>query len=136
MSGADLAMDCEDNFNWHVENFNGHIYPNGSQKSYQLSLWDYSDAQVPSMYETLLLKNNNTDDVFLKTILEECFHKSSAQALKIICDIHRYGGAACEVSTKEIAETKMLEVNQQAEAEGLPHLCIIQKSSDYVIKKS
>lgn len=126
-------MDHFDDFQW--QNFEGDIYP-GSEEEYQLSLWDYAESVYPSMYEVLLLNEGSISDDFMAGILQDFFRKSVPEAVRLVLDVRRKGRIVCEKCTREVAETKVSQVNHFAYQSEQPQICVMQKSSDYAVKKS
>jgi ATP-dependent Clp protease adaptor protein ClpS len=76
--------------------------------------------QKPPMYRVILHNDDYTTMEFVVEILESVFHKSHAEAYKIMLQVHVQGAGQCGVYTYEIAETKVAEVHDLARSSGFP----------------
>lgn len=77
----------------------------------------------PSMYQVLLLNDDFTPMEFVVHILERFFSKDRAQATRIMLEVHTSGKGLCGTFTREIAETKVSQVNEYARGSSHPLLC-------------
>ncbi len=84
-------------------------------------------TKLPKMYQVLLLNDDYTTMDFVVAILESVFKKSPAEAVKIMLHVHKQGRGLCGVFTKEIAEAKILMVNNRARAAGYPLKAIMEE---------
>jgi ATP-dependent Clp protease adaptor protein ClpS len=73
-------------------------------------------TQKPPMYKVLLHNDDYTPMEFVVTVLERFFHKSQADAIKIMLSVHQTGIGVCGVYTFEVAETKVQQVLDFASA--------------------
>lgn len=64
---------------------------------------------------------------FVVVVLQEFFAMSYPQAVKVMLDVHRKGKAVCGVYTRDIAETKVAQVNEFARISEHPLLCKMEK---------
>ena len=75
------------------------------------------------MYQVVLLNDDFTPMEFVVHILERFFSKDRAQATRIMLQVHTNGKGLCGTYVREIAETKVLQVNQYARGSNHPLLC-------------
>jgi ATP-dependent Clp protease adaptor protein ClpS len=83
--------------------------------------------QEPPRYAVILLNDNYSTFDFVVKVLVLVFKKSVAEAIKITNDVHHKGRGACGSYSREIAETKIMQVESMSEAEGYPLKCIMEK---------
>ncbi len=82
---------------------------------------------TPSLYRVFILNDDYTTMDFVVMVLEQIFHKSKAEATRIMLHVHKKGMGLCGVFTKEIAETKMARVHDAARKNSFPLRCIMEK---------
>lgn len=81
----------------------------------------------PSMYKVVLLNDDYTPMDFVVVVLQQFFTMSYPRAVKVMLEVHRQGKAACGVFTRDIAETKVAQVNEFARLNEHPLLCKMEK---------
>ncbi|MBX3035259.1 MAG: ATP-dependent Clp protease adapter ClpS [Bdellovibrionaceae bacterium] len=69
-------------------------------------------VETPKMYVVLLLNDDYTPMDFVVLILRRFFGKSEEEAGKIMLDVHKKGSGVAGVYTLEVAEMKVMQVNQ------------------------
>ena len=85
-------------------------------------------VKPPSKYQVIFHNDNYTPMEFVVALLAGIFHHGIETSWKITMDIHEKGkGIAGGPYSKEIAETKMLMVNQTAKQAGHPLKCTVEK---------
>ena len=77
----------------------------------------------PPMYQVVLLNDDFTPMEFVVHILERFFSKDRAQATRIMLQVHTNGKGLCGTYVREIAETKVAQVNEYARGSNHPLLC-------------
>ena len=82
----------------------------------------------PSLYKVLLHNDNYTSMDFVVIILEKVFGKSTAQATRIMLQVHHDGVGVAGVYTREIAETKISLVHDLARKNKFPLKCTLEKA--------
>ncbi len=87
------------------------------------------EIEEPKMFKVLLHNDDYTSMVFVVEILMSIFHKSHAEAEKIMYHIHETGKAVCGIYTYEIAQTKAQQVKQRAKQNEFPLLATIEEDS-------
>ncbi|MCC6075568.1 ATP-dependent Clp protease adapter ClpS [Pseudomonas sp. GCM10022188] len=83
--------------------------------------------KAPSMYKVILLNDDYTPMDFVVEILEGFFAMDREKATQVMLAVHTQGKAVCGVYTRDIAETKAMQVNQYARECQHPLLCEIEK---------
>jgi ATP-dependent Clp protease adaptor protein ClpS len=61
----------------------------------------------PPLYKVLFHNDNYTTMEFVVAVLREAFHKSEAEAVAIMLNVHRNGLGVAGVYTFDVAETKI-----------------------------
>jgi ATP-dependent Clp protease adaptor protein ClpS len=77
-------------------------------------------AKRPRRWRVILHNDDYTTMEFVVHILTTHFHKSAAEATQVMLQVHRKGVGVAGVYSKEVAETKVAEVTDEARAEGMP----------------
>ncbi|HXX54353.1 MAG TPA: ATP-dependent Clp protease adapter ClpS [Thermodesulfovibrionales bacterium] len=85
------------------------------------------EVKSPSLYKVFLLNDDYTTMDFVILILEEVFHKPSAEAAQIMLHVHKKGIGLCGVYTRDIAETRVTRVHELARQRGFPLMCTMEK---------
>ena len=83
--------------------------------------------QAPPMYKVVLFIYQTTPRYFVVEVLETFFNLNRELATKIMLTVHTEGRAVCGLFTRDIAETKAMQVNQYARESQHPLLCEIEK---------
>jgi len=83
----------------------------------------------PSMYKVLLLNDDYTPMEFVVHILEAFFGMNREKATQIMLNVHTDGKGVCGVYTREIAETKVTQVNDYSRQNEHPLLCTMEVNS-------
>ncbi len=86
------------------------------------------ELREPPMYKVLLHNDDYTTMEFVVEILQKVFHKSPAEATRIMLLVHRSGTGVCGVYTAEIAETKVEMVHHLARKNGYPLKCSMEET--------
>ena len=77
-----------------------------------------------------MLNDDYTPMEFVVEVLELFFNHDRESATRIMLSVHTSGSAVCGTYTRDIAETKALQVNQYSQENQHPLLCEIQALSD------
>ena len=83
--------------------------------------------KVPSLYKVILNNDDYTPMDFVIQILESFFSMNSDNAARIMLDVHTNGKGICGVFSREIAETKVAQVNNYSRENQHPLLCTMEK---------
>lgn len=82
----------------------------------------------PPLYHVVLLNDDYTPMEFVVHILELFFRMDRGAATHIMLQVHFQGKGVCGTFTREIAETKVAQVNDYARENQHPLLCIMEKA--------
>ena len=85
-----------------------------------------SELQLPKKYKVLLLNDDYTPMEFVVVLLMKFFQLSSEAATAVMLQVHFQGKGVCGVFTRDIAETKVMLVNDYARSNEHPLLCIME----------
>ncbi len=86
--------------------------------------------KAPSMYHVIMFNDDYTPMEFVVEVLEMFFNYDREAATRIMLTVHTAGKAVCGTYTRDIAETKALQVNQFSQENQHPLLCEIEAVSD------
>lgn len=84
----------------------------------------------PRRYKVVLLNDDFTPMEFVVELLEVFFGMNREVATRVMLKVHMEGKAVCGVYTKDVAETKVAQVNQYARDNEHPLLCEIEPEED------
>lgn len=80
----------------------------------------------PPLYTVLLLNDDYTPMDFVVDVLIQYFSMGLEQATQVMLHVHTRGKGVCGVFTREIAETKVAQVNEYARMNQHPLLCTME----------
>ena len=80
----------------------------------------------PPMYKVILLNDDYTPMEFVVHVLEQFFGMNREKATHIMLNVHTKGAGVCGVFTREIAETKVVQVNDYSRQHEHPLLCTME----------
>lgn len=86
------------------------------------------ELKQPPMYKVLLLNDDYTPMEFVVEVLETFFHMSREKATQIMLHVHTRGVGVCGVYTRDIAETKVSEVNEFSRSNEHPLMCTMEEA--------
>ena len=85
-------------------------------------------VKKPPLYKVILLNDDYTPMEFVVEVLEVFFRMNREQATQVMLTVHTRGKGVCGIYTRDIAETKMNQVNQYARENQHPLLCEVEAS--------
>ncbi|MDG1123183.1 MAG: ATP-dependent Clp protease adapter ClpS [Glaciecola sp.] len=85
-------------------------------------------TQPPPMYKVMLNNDDYTPMEFVVDVLCRFFNMDGEKANQIMLTVHYRGKAVCGLYTAEIAETKVMQVNQYARKHQHPLLCSMEQA--------
>lgn len=87
-----------------------------------LDLLEKQDVKLerPKMHQVVMYNDDFTPFEFVVLMLMKFFNKGMDEAESIMMQVHTQGKGICGVFTKDIAETKVLEVMKWARVEQHP----------------
>lgn len=77
-------------------------------------------VETPKMYKVILLNDDYTPMDFVVLVLRRFFGKTEDEANKIMLDVHKKGSGIAGVFTLEVAEMKVMQVNQYSQMNEHP----------------
>jgi ATP-dependent Clp protease adaptor protein ClpS len=86
------------------------------------------DVKEPKLYKVILLNDDFTPMEFVVEILRLFFSLDQEKATRIMLNVHTKGKGICGVYTRDIAETKVAQVNQYARENEHPLLCTMEEN--------
>ena len=86
------------------------------------------EVKEPSRYKVILLNDDFTPMEFVVDILQIFFGLNGEVSTRIMLNVHTKGKGICGVYTKDIAETKVNQVNQFARDNEQPLLCTMEEA--------
>lgn len=97
--------------------------------------WVYREAQtlcqkrVALSHAVYLLNDDYTPMHFVIQVLETFFYLETVPAKQLVQMIHRTGKGLCGVFSRDVAETKVMQVNSHARLHNYPLLCQMENNA-------
>ncbi|HET6632183.1 MAG TPA: ATP-dependent Clp protease adapter ClpS [Rhodanobacteraceae bacterium] len=85
------------------------------------------EVAPPPLYEVVLLNDDFTPMDFVVEVLRSFFGMNQQRAVQVMLHVHTRGRGVCGVFTREVAETKVTQVNEFSRAHQHPLLCSMEK---------
>ncbi len=82
-----------------------------------------TDLKPPPLYKVVLVNDDFTPMEFVVHVLENFFSLGREEATQVMLHVHTRGKGICGVFTRDVAETKVAQVNQFARENQHPLLC-------------
>lgn len=80
----------------------------------------------PPMYKVVLLNDDFTPMEFVVHVLESFFSMPRHRATQVMLAVHTEGKGVCGTYTRDIAETKVAQVNEYSRKNQHPLLCSLE----------
>lgn len=84
------------------------------------------EVKQPRMYKVLLLNDDYTPMEFVVHVLEQFFFMGREKATQVMLQVHTQGRGICGVFSREVAETKVSQVNDYSRENSHPLLCTME----------
>ena len=81
-------------------------------------------VEPPKLYQVVMLNDDYTPMEFVVLVLQEYFLRDIDTATQIMLKIHHEGRGVCGVYTKDVAATKVQQVQEAARQAGHPLQCL------------
>lgn len=82
----------------------------------------------PPMYKVILLNDDYTPMEFVVHVLEHFFRMDKEKATRVMLHVHTQGVGVCGIFTRDVAETKVSQVNEFSRANQHPLLCDMEEA--------
>ena len=82
----------------------------------------------PKRYMVILINDDFTPMEFVVEVLTLYFNLNEEQATRVMLNVHTKGKGVCGVFPRDIAETKVVQVNEFARESQHPLLCTMEKA--------
>jgi len=82
----------------------------------------------PPLYQVVLLNDDYTPMHFVVEVLQVFFIMDYEKANQVMLHVHQRGKGVCGVFTREIAETKVAQVNQHSRESKHPLMCELEEA--------
>lgn len=79
-------------------------------------------TKMPRRYKCVMHNDNYTPMEFVVHVLENIFHRSKAEATRVMLTVHNDGAGIAGVYSREVAETKAANAVKAARSDGYPLL--------------
>ncbi|MFT6328620.1 MAG: ATP-dependent Clp protease adaptor protein ClpS [Bermanella sp.] len=83
-------------------------------------------VEPPPMYKVMLNNDDYTPMEFVIEVLVTYFNVNPEKANQLMLTVHTQGRAVCGIFTAEIAETKVMQVNQHSRKYQHPLMCTME----------
>jgi ATP-dependent Clp protease adaptor protein ClpS len=98
-----------------------------SDESINTAVEEKIKVKKPPLYKVILHNDDYTTMEFVVYILMDFFGKTRQDAIITMVDVHKKGRGIAGVYSKEIAEIKVYQVRQEADKNGFPLKCTMEK---------
>ena len=82
----------------------------------------------PRMYKVVLLNDDYTTMEFVVEVLDVFFGMDREKATQVMLQVHTHGKGVCGIYTRDIAETKVAQVNDYARQHQHPLMCQLEEA--------
>ncbi len=81
----------------------------------------------PPMFQVVLLNDDYTPMDFVVDVLRSFFSMEQERAVQVMLHVHTRGKGVCGVFSREVAETKVTQVNEYSRTHQHPLMCTMEK---------
>ena len=82
----------------------------------------------PPLYSVMLLNDDYTPMDFVVDVLMRYFPMTAEKATQIMLHVHTRGRGVCGVFTRDVAESKVAQVNEYSRLNQHPLLCTMERA--------
>jgi len=82
----------------------------------------------PPLYKVILMNDDYTPMEFVVEVLKIFFAMDQEKATRVMLDVHTRGKGVCGVYTRDVAETKVQQVNQFSRNNHHPLMCSLEEA--------
>ncbi len=86
------------------------------------------EVRPPPLYRVLLLNDDYTPMDFVVEVLRLFFGMNREKATQVMMHVHTRGRGVCGVFSREVAETKVSQVNDFSRSHQHPLLCTMEQA--------
>ena len=86
------------------------------------------DVTRPPLYQVALLNDDFTPMDFVVEVLQVFFAMNREKATQVMLHVHTRGKGVCGVYTRDVAESKVTQVNDFSRLHQHPLLCSMEKA--------
>jgi ATP-dependent Clp protease adaptor protein ClpS len=86
------------------------------------------ELKQPPLYRVVLLNDDYTPMEFVVEVLETFFSMDRSRATQVMLHVHTRGKGVCGVFSRDIAETKVEQVNRYSQQHQHPLLCVMEEA--------
>ncbi|PWG62404.1 ATP-dependent Clp protease adapter ClpS [Sediminicurvatus halobius] len=83
-------------------------------------------VKQPPLYRVVLLNDDYTPMEFVVEVLQTFFYMDRGKATQIMLHVHTRGKGICGVFSRDVAETKVDQVNDYAREHDHPLMCTME----------
>ncbi len=86
------------------------------------------ELKQPPLYRVVLLNDDYTPMEFVVEVLERFFAMDRSKATQVMLHVHTRGKGVCGVFSRDVAETKVEQVNTYSRQHHHPLLCVMEEA--------
>jgi len=91
------------------------------------ALLEREALKPPKRYQVVLLNDDYTTMEFVIEVLQTFFAMNRERAQQVMLKVHQEGRAVCGVYSRDVAETKVIQVSEFARQHGHPLRCQMEE---------
>ncbi len=86
------------------------------------------ELKQPPMFKVVILNDDYTPMEFVVIVLETFFAMSRENATRVMLHVHTQGKGICGIYTRDVADTKVNQVNAFSRAHQHPLMCAMEEA--------
>lgn len=95
-------------------------------------LWNDPTSIRPYLYDVYMTHSDTSDEIVMSA-LQQFFHKPTQEAAGVVRILHQSGKGICGTYTREVAETKVEEINRFFKENHVATTCMMEKGNKHAI---